>query len=108
MTKDSQKRVILYLGMLFFLFLSSCGWVKKELLHKEQARKQEVQKQEVQKQTDYVHEYAQKEIEVGNFQNAINLYKEVYQKWPQGPNVQSGYVKTVSYTHLTLPTTPYV
>jgi len=105
MTKDSQKRVILSLGMLFFLFLSSCGWVKKELLHKEllhkeQAgkqgvQKQEVQKQEVQKQTDYVHEYAQKEIEVGNFQNAINLYKEVYQKWPQGPNVRSGYVKTL-------------
>jgi tetratricopeptide (TPR) repeat protein len=105
MTKDSQKRVILSLGMLFFLFLSSCGWVKKELLHKEQAGKQEVQKQEVQKQevqkrqvqkqTDYVHEYAQKEIEVGNFQNAINIYKEVYQKWPQGPNVRSGYVKTL-------------
>jgi tetratricopeptide (TPR) repeat protein len=100
MRKDSQERVYLCLGILLFLFLSSCGWLKREQLHKEQGGKQEIQeqqvpKQHVQKQTDYVYEYARKEIEVGNFQYAINLYKEVYQKWPQGPNVRSGYIKTL-------------
>ena len=100
MTKDLQKRVFLCLGMFLFLLLSSCGWLKKEQLHKEQGGKQEIQeqqvpKQHVQKQTDDVYEYARKEIEVGNFQNAINLYKEVYQKWPQGPNVRSGYIRTL-------------
>jgi tetratricopeptide (TPR) repeat protein len=101
MTKDSQKRVFLCLGMFLFLLLSSCGWLKKEQLHhKEHGGKQEIQeqqvpKQEVRKQRDYVYEYARKEIEAGNFQSAINLYKEIYQKWPQGPNVRSGYIKTL-------------
>ena len=99
MIKDSQNRIFLCLGIVLLLLLSSCGWVKKEQLHKEQGRKQELQeepqvpKQHVRKQTDYVYEYARKEIEEGNFQNAINLYREVYQKWPQGPNVRSGYIK---------------
>jgi tetratricopeptide (TPR) repeat protein len=100
MIKESQKRVILFLGMLFFLFLFSCGWGKKEQLHKaeggkQELQRQEVKKQEVKKQTDYVQEYSQREIEAGNFQNAIDLYKEIYQKWPEGPNVRSGYIKTL-------------
>jgi outer membrane protein assembly factor BamD (BamD/ComL family) len=95
MTNDSQKRVILSLGMLFFLFLSSCVWMKKEQLHKEQGGKPEEQKQQGQRQTDYVYKYAQMEIEAGNFQSALNLYKEMYQKWPQGPHVRSGYIKTL-------------
>jgi tetratricopeptide (TPR) repeat protein len=95
MTKDLQKKVILSLGMLFFLTLSSCGWGKKEQLYKAGGGKQQVQKQDVRKQTDYVQEYAQKEIEAGNFQNAINLYKEIYQKWPKGPKVRSGYIRTL-------------
>jgi tetratricopeptide (TPR) repeat protein len=100
MIKESQKRVILSLGMVFFLILSSCGWGKKEQRHKveggnPEVEKQQVEKQRVKKQTNYVQEYAQKEIEAGNLQNAINLYKEIYQKWPQGPNVRSGYIKTL-------------
>jgi tetratricopeptide (TPR) repeat protein len=96
MIKESQKRVVLSLGMLFFLFLSSCVWGKKEQLHKAEGGKQEVvEKRQVQKRTDYVQEYTQKEIEAGNFENAINLYKKIYQKWPQGPNVRSGYIKTL-------------
>jgi tetratricopeptide (TPR) repeat protein len=100
MIKKSQKRVILSLGMVFFLIVSSCGWGKKEQLHKveggkPEVEKQQVEKQRVKKQTNYVQEYAQKEIEAGNFQNAINLYKEIYQKWPQGSNVRSGYIKTL-------------
>lgn len=95
MIEKSQKRVILSLGMLFFLFLFSCGWGKKEQLHKAEGGKQEVEKRQVQKQRDHVQEYAQKEIQAGNFQNAINLYKEIYKKWPQGPNVRDGYIKTL-------------
>jgi tetratricopeptide (TPR) repeat protein len=90
MTKDSQKRVILSLGMFLFLFLSSCGWVKKELLQKEQGGKQQVQKQ-----TDYVDKQAQAELEAGKFQGAIDISKEIYQKYPQDPIVRSGYIKTL-------------
>ncbi len=30
MTRDSQKRVILFLGIFSLLYLSSCGWFRKE------------------------------------------------------------------------------
>jgi tetratricopeptide (TPR) repeat protein len=105
MINNSQKRAVLFLGMFLFLFLSSCGWVKKERLQEEQGAKQEVQKQEVQKQevrkhrvqrqTDYADKHVQMEIEAGNLQSAINLYGEMYQEWPQDPNVRSGYIKTL-------------
>jgi outer membrane protein assembly factor BamD (BamD/ComL family) len=100
MTRDLQKRVLFSLGMFLILFLSSCGWMKKEQLQEGQLQKEQLQKeqggkQEARKQTDYVYEYARKEIDVGNFQDAINLYKEVYQRWPQGPNVRSSYIKAI-------------
>jgi len=100
MTKAWQKRIIFSLGIFLPLFLSSCGWLKREQLRKEgggnqEVQKREVQKQQVQKQIDYVDKHAQMEIEAGNFQSVVNLYGEVYRKWPQDPNVRSGYIKTL-------------
>jgi tetratricopeptide (TPR) repeat protein len=80
MTKDLQKRVILSVGIFMLLFLSSCGWLKKE---------------QVQEQTDYVDRQAQMELKAGKFQRAIDIYKEIYQKYPQDPSIQSSYIKTL-------------
>jgi len=80
MTKGLQKRVILSMGIFLLLSLSSCGWLKTE---------------QVQKQTDYLDKQAQIELEAGKFQRAIDIYKEVYQKYPQDPSVRSGYIKTL-------------
>jgi tetratricopeptide (TPR) repeat protein len=80
MRKDLQKRVILSLGIFVLLFLSSCGWLKKE---------------QVQKQMDYVDRQVQIELEAGKFQRAINIYKKIYQKYPQNPSIRSGYIKTL-------------
>jgi len=90
MTKDFQKRVILSLGFFLLLFLSSCGWLRKEQVQKEQG-----QKEQTQKQTDDVYEQAQIELEAGKFQKAIDLCKEIYQKYPQDPTVRSDYIKTL-------------
>jgi len=90
MTKDSQKRVILCLGILLLLFLSSCNWLQKAGVQKEQ-----VQKEHDQKQTDDVDKRAQMELEAGKFQRAIDLCKETHQKYPQDPRVRSGYIKTL-------------
>jgi tetratricopeptide (TPR) repeat protein len=100
MTKIFQKRVVLSLGIFLLLFLSSCGWLRKEQVQKEQVQKQQVQKQQVQKQqvqkqTDYVDKQVQIELEEGKFQKAIDLCKEIYQKYPQDPTVRSGYIKTL-------------
>jgi len=90
MTRDSQKKVILSLGIVLLLFLSSCGWLRKEQVPREQ-----VQKVQVQKQADHVDRQAQMEIEAGKFQRAIDFWKEIYQKYPQDPTVRSGYIKTL-------------
>ena len=90
MTKDFQKRVILSLGFFLLLFLSSCSWLRKEQVQKEQG-----QKEQAQKQTDDVYEQAQIELEAGKFQKAIDLCKEIYQKYPQDPTVRSDYIKTL-------------
>ncbi len=90
MTKDFQKKVILSLGICSLLFLSSCGWLKREQVPREQAPKERVQKQ-----TDYVDEQAQIELEAGKFQKAIDLFRENSQKYPRDPAVRSGYIKTL-------------
>jgi tetratricopeptide (TPR) repeat protein len=100
MTKNLQKRIILSLGIFFLMFLSSCGWLRKEQgqkeqVQKEQVQKEQVQKEQVQKETDYVDMQAQIELEEGKFQKAIDLCKEIYQKYPQDPTVRSGYIKTL-------------
>jgi len=105
MTRNLRKGRILFLGMFLLLFLASCGWVRKEPLPKEQEGKQEVQNQEgqkqeskkqgIQRQTDDVDKGVQMELGAGNFQSAINLYEEIYQKWPQAPNVRGGYIRTL-------------
>ena len=80
MTKGLQKKVIFPLGICLFLFLSSCGWSKKE---------------QIQNQMDHATRQAQMELEAGKFQRAIDICKEIYQKYPQDPTVQSGYIKTL-------------
>jgi tetratricopeptide (TPR) repeat protein len=86
--------------MFSLLFLSSCGWLKKEQAQKGQTQKVQtqkvqVQKQQDQKQQDYVDKRVQMEIEAGKFQSAIDLYREIYKKWPQDSNVRNGYIKTL-------------
>jgi len=98
MTRDSQKRVILFLGILSLLYLSSCGWLRKEHrepVQKEQVEREQVEKKQVRKQTDYVDKQAQMEVEAGKFQRAIDLWKDIYQEFPQDLNVRSGYIKTL-------------
>ncbi len=90
MTKDSPKGVIFFGGVFLLLVLSSCGWLRKE-----QTLKEHVGKEQAQKQTDDIYNQAQIEIEAGKFQRAIDLWKEIYQKYPQASNVRSRYIKTL-------------
>ena len=78
--KDLQKKGILFLGIFLFLFFSSCSWLKKE---------------QILRQTGHEAKQAQLELEAGNFQKAIDIYKEIYQKYPQDPTVRSNYIKTL-------------
>ena len=80
MTKDLQRKVILSLGILLSLVLSSCGWLKKE---------------QVQEQMDTVDKQAQMEIGAGEFQKAIDLHRQIYQKYPQDSTVRSSYIRTL-------------
>lgn len=80
MTKDSQKKVIFLLGFFLPLILSSCGWMKKD---------------RVEEQTSDVDKQAQREVEAGEFQKAIDLHREVFQKYPQDPKVRSSYIRTL-------------
>ncbi len=78
MTRKSQTAVILCMGMLLSLLISSCGGLKKE---------------QVQKQTDTVDAQAQAAVEAGEFQKAIDFHGEAFQKQPQDPAVVSGYIQ---------------
>ncbi len=100
MIKHSQKRVILFLGIFSLLYLSSCGWFRKEQreqVPKEQVERGQVRKEQVRKQTNYnyVDKQAQMEVQAGNFERAIDLWKEIYQESPPDLNLRSGYVKTL-------------
>jgi tetratricopeptide (TPR) repeat protein len=80
MRKDLQKNVILSLGIFLFLFLASCGSLRKE---------------QMQREMGYVDKQAQLDVEAGEFQKAIDLYREIYQKYPQDPTVRSNTIKTL-------------
>jgi tetratricopeptide (TPR) repeat protein len=80
MIKDLQKRAVLCLWIFLFLFLSSCGWSKREQIHR---------------QMDHAAGQAQMELEAGKFQSAIGICEEIYQKYPQDPAVRSGYIRTL-------------
>jgi len=67
----------------------------KQQEQKQQEPKQQEPKQQVRKQTDYINKQAQIELEAGKFQKAIDLCKEIHQKYPQDPTVRSGYIKTL-------------
>jgi len=100
MRRDSQTRIILSLGILLFLFLSSCSLLKKEQEEKQtdygdrQARI-ETKPGEFQKSIDYVHRQAQMEIRAGEFQKAIDVHREIYQKYPQDPRIRSSYITAI-------------
>ncbi len=80
MTKDYQKKVIYLMGFFLPLVLSSCGGLKKD---------------RVQEHAFDIDQQAQREVEAGEFQKAIDLHREVYQKYPQDPKVRSGYIETL-------------
>ena len=80
MTKDLQKKVVLPLGIFLFLFLSSCSLLKKD---------------QAQKQTDTLDKQVRMEIGAREFQKAIDLHREIYQKYPQDPAVRSSYIRTL-------------
>jgi tetratricopeptide (TPR) repeat protein len=80
MTKAQQRKVILCLGIFLFLSLSSCAMSKKE---------------QIQKQTEDGTKQAQLDLDTGEFQKAIDIYKGIYQKYPQDPSVRNDYIKTV-------------
>jgi len=80
MTKGLQEKIFLLFSIFLSLSLSSCGWSAKE-----------------QRQTQMGHAAMQAQIELdeGKFQKAIDVQKEIYQKYPQDPTVRSGYIKTL-------------
>jgi len=80
MRKDLQKNVILSLGIFLFLFLASCGSLRTE---------------QVQREMGYVDKQARLDMKAGEFQKAIDLYREIYQKYPQDPTVRSNTIKTL-------------
>ena len=78
---SSLRRKVLISFLVVLLFsLSSCGSLKKEL---------------IQVQMGHAAKRAQTELEAGEFQKAIDIYKDIYQKYPQDPMVRSGYIKTL-------------
>jgi tetratricopeptide (TPR) repeat protein len=90
MRKDSQRSIIFFGGILTLLVLSSCGWMRKE-----QVQTERVGRVQDQKQIEHVNRQAQIELNTGRFQRAIDLWKEIYQRYPQDSNVRSGYIKTL-------------
>jgi outer membrane protein assembly factor BamD (BamD/ComL family) len=80
MTKDLQRKGVLWLWIFLFLFLSSCGWPKKE---------------QIQRQMDHTSGQAQMEVEAGRFQRAIDICEEIHQKYPRDPTIRSGYIRTL-------------
>jgi tetratricopeptide (TPR) repeat protein len=80
MRKNLQKKAILSLEILLLLFLSSCIWSNRE---------------QIQSEMDHAAWHAQMELKAGKFQRAIDIYKEIYQKYPEDPTVRSGYIKTL-------------
>jgi len=80
MTRDLEKKAILCLWIFLFLFLASCGSLRKE---------------QVQREMGYVGKQAQLDLKAGKFQKAIDLYREIYQKYPQDPTVRSNTIKTL-------------
>jgi tetratricopeptide (TPR) repeat protein len=80
MIRDLQRRAALCSWIFLFLFLSSCGSSKRE---------------QIQRDTDHGSGQAQMEVEAGRFQRAIDICKEIYQKYPQDPAVQSSYIRTL-------------
>lgn len=75
-----QRKVLISLLVVLLFPLSSCGSLKKE---------------RIQVQMDHAAKRAQTELEAGEFQKTIDIYKEIYQKYPQEPTVRSGYIKTL-------------
>lgn len=80
MTKDWQIKPFLFLSIFLFLSLTSCGWLMRE---------------QTQRQMGHAAMQVQIELDAGKFQKAIDIQKEVYQKYPQDPTVRSGYIKTL-------------
>ena len=80
MRKGLQKKVFLLLGIFLALSLSSCGYLARE---------------QTQRQMGHAAMQAQIELDTGKFQKAIDIQKEIYQKYPQDPTVRSGYIKTL-------------
>jgi outer membrane protein assembly factor BamD (BamD/ComL family) len=80
MIKAQPKRLIISFGILLIFSLSSCLLSKKE---------------QIQKQTEDVSKQAQQELDAGEFQKAIDIYKGIYQKYPKDTTVQNEYMKTL-------------
>ena len=75
-----HRKLLISLSVILLISLSSCGGLKKE---------------QKQIQMGYTASQAQTELGAGEFQKAIDIYKEIYQKYPQDPTVRSGYIKTL-------------
>ena len=80
MIKDLRRGAALCAWIFFLLFLSSCGSSKRE---------------QIPRDTDHWTGQAQMEVEAGRFQRAIDVCKQIYQKYPQDPAVRSGYIRTL-------------
>ncbi len=80
MRRDWPKKTVLCLWILLSLSLASCGWSKKE---------------QIQKERDHAADQAQTELAAGRFQKAIDLCKELRQKYSQDAEVRNRSIRTL-------------
>jgi tetratricopeptide (TPR) repeat protein len=80
MTKDLQRKAALCLWIFLFLSLASCGSLRKE---------------HAQREIVDVDRQAQLNIKAGEFQKAILLYRETYQKYPGDLTIRSSYIRVL-------------
>lgn len=80
MTKRLNEKVSLALGIILIALICSCAGTNRE---------------QMQERINGVGRQAQSEIASGKFQRTIDIYREIYQAYPQDPTVRSEYIKVL-------------
>jgi tetratricopeptide (TPR) repeat protein len=58
-------------------------------------KNEQVQREQPQNQVGHADQQAQSALEAGEFQKAIDIYEEVYKKYPKDATIRSGYIRTL-------------
>jgi len=88
---DMMSRVagksIAFLCIVLFLFFSSCAYLKKEPIRVESKRTER----------DQTINVAQKYLDEGDFQKALETYNVAYNKYPHDYELRSNYIRIIHY-----------